>query len=610
MNQIEDMTFNEKPAATVRVVAPVSGIISKLQLIAKSKTKTIKRGEVLLVVNGQPVIARQSGNIVENLAYKVGDQVERGAHVMTFKICGHPAIFANMCVNCGERCSENENSSSSQDYGTTLAVGDGHTLKLSKQEVAAGANIKHQGLRQAKKLALVLDLDLTLIHCIMVPRDTPPMDDCHDFSLNDNSGLSSPFSRQNFRVKLRPHVEQFLQQAKEKFRMFVYTHGTRPYAEKITSILDPDGSLMSKRIVSRSDTTDIGKGIKSLSRIVGDSGEMTVIMDDNADVWRSEGIECLLHVKPFIYFQDRQHQWANMISSTPTSAGSADGGGGASPRSSAASDDQLLRCMDVLDQVHSTYYASETTIPGVKPHMPCSDILNDIRRRVLPGCVVAILDASKGHYAPIDSDKEEDIAKYTHELAQEGIMSRDMLNTRYTAAIYASTAISLGARVVPLPDASTTHIAVLGIQKESAPSDSEPITVTVRPSVSVVHADWIKYSLWALQRQTEERFHPRGGLRVAIDEAAAIEAEAVLREVAAEVAAAENTERTMRKRAREENASDGGDGEDAREPPGKKRDTAGDYGYEDDERDSNSNSSSDSDSGDEEAWLASIEDGL
>ena len=139
---------------------------------------------------------------------------------------------------------------------------------MSSREAQASAAQRNSGLRKLKKLALVLDLDLTLIHCIMVPRNEPAVPDCHDFSLDEGntSTLASPFSKQNFRVCLRPHVKHFLAEASKQYRLFVYTHGTRPYAEKVTSLLDPRGTLFSQRIVSRTDTADVGKGVKSLSR--------------------------------------------------------------------------------------------------------------------------------------------------------------------------------------------------------------------------------------------------------------------------------------------------------------------------------------------------------
>jgi hypothetical protein len=121
--------------------------------------------------------------------FSVGCTVAKGEVIMMFVICSHPAIFNNMCVSCGEKDLHGDPSGggggggggSGDKFVSSLTVGNGNLLQLSKEEAAAVHVSKSSGLRSARKLALVLDLDLTLIHCIMVPRDAPPLEDCHDF---------------------------------------------------------------------------------------------------------------------------------------------------------------------------------------------------------------------------------------------------------------------------------------------------------------------------------------------------------------------------------------------------------------------------------------------
>ena len=541
------------------------------------------------------MLAQKSGCIARSMDYSVGSTVAKGDVVMMFVICSHPAIFNNMCVSCGEKGLNDDPSGgggggggSADKFGSSLTVGHGNLLQLSKEEAAAVHVSKSSGLRSARKLALVLDLDLTLIHCIMVPRDAPPLEDCHDFRCGllpictrsipvlypfctpsnttpsittpsittpcslDDGVVSSPFCRQTFRVKLRPGTEAFLKAAAEKYRLFVYTHGTRPYAEKVTSILDPTGTLVSHRIVSRSDTADVGKGVKSLSRIIGDSEDMAVIMDDNAEVWRKEGIQCLLHVKPFIYFKGRPDQWANMLSTTATStreregtgvtadaaatvtapSSSAGGGGGSLSPRDAPPDNQLPRCLEVLEQVHAEYYYGAADAAGsdngkqgqghgqgsVFP--PCGDILGRMRGSILKGCVVCCIDATTGKSVNMTSTEDEDAR--TKVLMDEGVASKGYVQARLAAGPVVNAAVVLGAAVQACPDATTTHMIVFG-------AATGPATLVTRPGVAVVHAEWMKHCGYAMARASEVAFKPRGCVVTACPEAAAADEASRLR---------------------------------------------------------------------------------
>lgn len=96
--------------------------------------------------------------------------------------------------------------------------------------------------------------------------------------------------------------------------MHVYTMGTRAYAEKVCGVIDPDGKIFGRRILSRDesgsesvDTTassrpraDIpyvqGLTAKSIARLFPVDTSMVVIIDDRADVW--EGSRNLVKVIP------------------------------------------------------------------------------------------------------------------------------------------------------------------------------------------------------------------------------------------------------------------------------------------------------------------------
>lgn len=86
-------------------------------------------------------------------------------------------------------------------------------------------------------------------------------------------------------VKLRPGLDAFLRELSALYDLFIYTHGTRLYAEQIASIIDPKGTFFQHRIVARTDTPDmVHKSLKLLFPSSDDS--MILVLDDRIDVWK------------------------------------------------------------------------------------------------------------------------------------------------------------------------------------------------------------------------------------------------------------------------------------------------------------------------------------
>lgn len=86
-------------------------------------------------------------------------------------------------------------------------------------------------------------------------------------------------------VKLRPGLDAFLRELSALYDLFIYTHGTRLYAEQIAGIIDPKGSFFQHRIVARTDTPDmVHKSLKLLFPSSDDS--MILVLDDRIDVWK------------------------------------------------------------------------------------------------------------------------------------------------------------------------------------------------------------------------------------------------------------------------------------------------------------------------------------
>ena len=52
-------------------------------------------------------------------------------------------------------------------------------------------------------------------------------------------------------TKLRPGVRAFLEAARARFELHIYTHGDAAYARAMAALLDPGGRLFAERIISQ-----------------------------------------------------------------------------------------------------------------------------------------------------------------------------------------------------------------------------------------------------------------------------------------------------------------------------------------------------------------------
>lgn len=200
-------------------------------------------------------------------------------------------------------------------------------VKVSREEAIRMDTEDMRHLIEMRKLALIVDLDQTIIHVTVDPtvkewaHDTQNpnwqvLKDVRAFQLgSDGVTVSHPpehidvnnvksFATDGdengcwYYVKLRPGLQEFLQSIASKYELHVYTMGTRSYADCICRIVDPDGHLFGARILSRDENgSDIQK---SLTRLFPISTDMVVIIDDRADVWSWS--PNLIKVEPYEFF--------------------------------------------------------------------------------------------------------------------------------------------------------------------------------------------------------------------------------------------------------------------------------------------------------------------
>lgn len=450
------------------------------------------------------VLSPCSGNLVECFV-DIMSEVAIDTLLAYLLPCNHPALFNSMCVSCGDivppsaslHSSSTSESTDGDDRVTLLS--SGRQLQLRKSEAEFIQEAKQSGLRSSQKLALVLDLDHTLIHAC--ERRAPPVSldeeasqGIHSISLEEMSG----YGYRHYMIKFRPYLHHFLNECSKLCQLSIYTAGsslhyskiiidnqtigTRKYAEGVAKLMDPEGKLFLGRIVSRSDTASGGSSDmavlnveKSLSKVFLGDTSLAVILDDREDVWKGSQSEQLLLVRPFKYFSNIQevnnpsgllHVDGNSSSSTAQQPAillsSNPPGIAASNQSFADSDDQLLRSLEVVKMIHhEIFQRNKATV---------AKTLNDMKSLILQGC----------------------------RLVLAGLISAD--NPRPQSHLLWTMSTSLGAEVTREFDSRTTHVIA------TSTSMSAVIAAKERGNVWILHPDWLLYCRWSLARAKETTF--------------------------------------------------------------------------------------------------------
>ena len=86
----------------------------------------------------------------------------------------------------------------------------------------------------------------------------------------------------------------------ELFEMHVVTFGTRPYADRIVSILDPSGKYFGRRVLSRDESVSPHYKTLNLDWMFPLGDRMVCMIDDREDVWTYA--PNLVKVKPYRFF--------------------------------------------------------------------------------------------------------------------------------------------------------------------------------------------------------------------------------------------------------------------------------------------------------------------
>ena len=180
------------------------------------------------------------------------------------------------------------------------------SLTVSQDEATKADDEAKRRLLAFKKLSLVVDLDQTIIHATVDPtvgdwqkdKENPNHDavkDVRAFLLDDDApGKPGCW----YYIKLRPGLEEFLENVSKMYELHIYTMGTRAYAKNIAAIIDPQQRIFGDRILSRTESGSMTA--KNLQRLFPVDTKMVVIIDDRGDVWKWS--PNLIKVTPYDFF--------------------------------------------------------------------------------------------------------------------------------------------------------------------------------------------------------------------------------------------------------------------------------------------------------------------
>uniref|UniRef100_A0A915KAJ2 protein-serine/threonine phosphatase n=1 Tax=Romanomermis culicivorax TaxID=13658 RepID=A0A915KAJ2_ROMCU len=216
--------------------------------------KNVDGGQAVGVLKNFKTPDGQAGVFVSKMDLAKGVELKNGDLILSMRRCDHTTVANDMCAVCGVNLREKDGRPGERAFKSEAKFSVVHSepnLLVACDEAKQLGGKDEQNLLETRRLALLVDLDLTLIHTTDVPIEQG-LEDVHSFELCDPN-----FSRHvTYHVRLRPHARRFLAESSRLFELHICTFGAREYAHRVARILDPDRSLFGRRILSRDECFD------------------------------------------------------------------------------------------------------------------------------------------------------------------------------------------------------------------------------------------------------------------------------------------------------------------------------------------------------------------
>ncbi|XP_002989717.2 RNA polymerase II C-terminal domain phosphatase-like 4 [Selaginella moellendorffii] len=292
----------------------------------------------------------------------------------------HPGFIKNLCFQCGQPKPESDGGDGEGDATQGLLYHkDFAEFQISQGSFERLREEQAQRALEHRKLMLVLDLDHTLVNSAsfdevcaeekpflesMYARDPP----------KGRSKLLHKLDDLQLWTKIRPFALEFLAQASKLFDLYVYTMGTRIYAEAMLKLLDPTGVLF-KGLVSRNDNdlTD-HRDRKDLDTVLGQESSV-LIVDDLPEAWPEEQHKNLIQIDRYHFFSSSCKSFGFDESSSLARRGIDESHSGGS----------LASLLQGLETIHRDFfqYGEFSFLEDVR------DTVSELRSHILEGCKLA-----------------------------------------------------------------------------------------------------------------------------------------------------------------------------------------------------------------------------
>jgi RNA polymerase II subunit A C-terminal domain phosphatase len=211
-------------------------------------------------------------------------------------LCLHQVLYIDICLQCNDKLTSDE--MSHREFKPVIAAT--HHLKFSKDEQTRVDQEISENLLKKQKLLLMLDLDNTLVHSVFCSK-------LMTYEKADDIFYCYHGHRNKFVVKIRPHLDEFFDMIDSKYDYFIYTKGTRSYAEQVIRNLNVYFEFKGKKITLTKEkliTANEFVNQKSIQLVLPQTDNLHLILDDLPSVWEESDQPNLVFTKPFWYWDE------------------------------------------------------------------------------------------------------------------------------------------------------------------------------------------------------------------------------------------------------------------------------------------------------------------